>query len=438
MNIHIHKKIKNMNSKKNKIIYILIISILIIVIMVLTLTFYKINKHNQKELRKEKIKQEIYKHYNEYVITNKETDIYTLQNSKYIKSGKIGEKQEITLESKVITHNDKYFKIKNFEQEYYIYYQDVDTIKELSIPDTRHKNYIVYNKNIITKAITNFYDENDTLVYSLQSSYNLPIIINKEDKYGVEYNNKLLYVKTDDVISVKENNNTKETNSKGVPVLNYHFVYNPEEEKCNQVICHTINQFENHLTYIKENNIFTTTMNEFEMYIDGEIQLPKSILITIDDGRNVNLATEILDKFKLNATAFIVTSRYNIEEEFIKSNYVELHSHSHDLHDAGTCPEGHGQGGGLTCLSDKEILEDLKKSRDSLNQTTAFCYPFYEYTKHSIELLKKAGFTMAFAGEYSGGYTKAIVGIDKFRIPRWVIVDYTTMEKFINYVNGYV
>ena len=30
----------------------------------------------------------------------------------------------------------------------------------------------------------------------------------------------------------------------------------------------------------------------------------------------------------------------------------------------------------------------------------------------------------------------AEVGIDKFRIPRWVIVNYTTMDDFISYVSG--
>lgn len=43
---------------------------------------------------------------------------------------------------------------------------------------------------------------------------------------------------------------------------------------------------------------------------------------------------------------------------------------------------------------------------------------------------------MAFAGEKAGGKTKVIPGIDKFRLPRWVIVDYTTKKQFISYING--
>ena len=144
----------------------------------------------------------------------------------------------------------------------------------------------------------------------------------------------------------------------------------------------------------------------------------------------------ICEEYKLNATAFIVTSRYNVEEDFIKSEYVELQSHSNDLHNAGTCPPGHGQGGGLTCKSDEEVLNDLKISIEQLKGAIAFCYPFYEYNDNSIKLLKEAGFKLAFAGEYANGKTKAEVGGDKYQIPRWVIVTYTTMDLFKDYVDG--
>ena len=86
-------------------------------------------------------------------------------------------------------------------------------------------------------------------------------------------------------------------------------------------------------------------------------------------------------------------------------------------------------------VNDK-LLADLKTSREKLDGSTVFCYPFYEYNEYSIKVLKEAGFTMAFAGEKAGGKTKVIPGIDKFRLPRWVIVDYTTKKQFISYVNG--
>ena len=83
------------------------------------------------------------------------------------------------------------------------------------------------------------------------------------------------------------------------------------------------------------------------------------------------------------------------------SNYLEIHSHTWDMHTPGVCEGSHG--GGLLCLDEQTILDDLKKSRESLNNTDILCYPFYEYNARTIELVKKAGFKMALGG----GYRKA-------------------------------
>ena len=47
--------------------------------------------------------------------------------------------------------------------------------------------------------------------------------------------------------------------------------------------------------------------------------------------------------------------------------------------------------------------------------------------------LKEAGFTMAFAGNYGDGLVK--VGMDKFRLPRYVITTSTTIWGLDNYFN---
>ena len=166
------------------------------------------------------------------------------------------------------------------------------------------------------------------------------------------------------------------------------------------------------------------------MYIDGKIQLPKSVVITIDDGWHSLEAATLLNKYKLNGTVFLITSGY--DKNSIESVFVEVHSHTHNMHNAGDCPSG--QGGGIQCLSEEFIQEDLKKSREKLNNTTYFCYPFYEYNDYSISQLKKAGFTMAFAGYYANGKLKASPGIDKFQIPRYIIYNTTTVEKLKNMI----
>ncbi len=421
------KKKKRKINKKGKIF---LISIFIIIILLILGAYFLIAEKEELPL----ISKNYSSYYNKYVEANKDAKLYVKSNEEFTESGVVYKGTKMQLANNY-DKKSQYFKIEDLGGKYYISYNDIDKVDSYYNISTRYKNYIVFNKNIITDKETTFYSD-DGKMYTIKEQLSLPIIIQKQDRYYVEYNNMLLYVLKDDISEVIDSNNTDKTNTLGVPVLNYHFVYNPDQEECDQEICHTEEQFKTHLSYIKDNNYFTPTMAELEMYMDGELRLPSSVVITLDDGRNINIATKILEEYQLNATAFIVTSRYDMSKDFIKSDYVEWQSHSHALHDAGTCPSGYGQGGGLTCLSDDKILEDLRLTREALNGATAFCYPFYEYNSHSIELLKQAGFTMAFAGEYAGGKTKATVGGDKYRIPRWVIVNWTTMDDFISYVSG--
>lgn len=422
---------KKKNKKRNKKILIVIV---IILVLSITLVCYKINKDRLTELRQNNLKQDIISHYNEFVATNKFAAIYQLTNKKYIKAGTIGKGIELTLEQKDITHNDEYLKITNLNEEYYIHYKDLDVVEELTNYDNRYKKYIPFNKNIVTNDTTNFYDEENNLLYTLPQSFNLPIIINKADTYGVEFNNRLLYVKKEDVFEIKENKNTELTNTKGIAVLNYHFFFDTsidgDAEKCNQVICLSTTNLKKHLDYIKNNNIFTPNMEELEMYIDGQIQLPKSVVLTIDDGWRAGVGSNVIAEYELNATIFLMSKYYDPNKYL--NDFIEVHSHGYDLHNPGVCPGG--QGGAIKCLEKSKLLEDLKASQDKLNGTTVFCYPFYEYNNYSIEVLKEAGFTMAFGGYGENGYYKVKPGINRYKLPRYVIYNNTTVSQLKNYI----
>ena len=389
---------------------------------------YFYEKNNM--LKEKDIFKKITSHYNEYVKTNDEVKIYD-KNSNEI--GLIGKGVELGLDEIEINSGTKYFKIKDFDDEYYVKYQDVDKIDALTLYSSRYKSYILFNENIVTNDKTSFYDENNNLVYTFNKSFDLSIIIKDDNRYGIEFNNRLLYVKKDDIKETKENNNTELKNSTGVPVLNYHFAYEDDDNTCNQVICHSASQLKEHFSYIKDNNFFTPTMKELEMYIDKKLQLPqKSVVITFDDGWKADVARKYVDEYEINATLFLITSWYNKEQ--FESEYFEVHSHGDNIHNGGLCSGG--QGGEIKCMDHDKLLTDLKTSREKLDGSTVFCYPFYEYNDYSIKVLKEAGFTMAFAGEYAGGKIKVTPGIDKFRLPRWIIVNYTTKKQFISYVNG--
>lgn len=419
-----------MKKKKRKNNKIIIIISLLLIILVGVIIFIYYSKDSVMPILDNT--NEIEKHYNEFVKTNKESILY---NEKEEEIGKIGKDVELTLNNINIDKDTKYFSIKDLEG-YYIKYQDVDKIDKLTDIDRRYKEYIPFNQNIVTNDITNFYDESGNLIYSLKKEFSLPIIIKDTDKYGVEYNNRLLYINKDDIKEVIDNHNTDKNNSSGIAVLNYHAFYDENNEEarkdCNTSICHSKKQFRSHLELIKKMNMLTLKMKEVEMYVDGKIRLPKSVLITIDDGGKTKDGIDLLTEYQMYATIFLVTSWFD-PKDYYKTDYIELHSHSDNLHNTGDCPTG--QGGGIQCLDEKTIQEDLKKSRDKLNNTTYFCYPFYEYNDYSIKMLKQAGFTMAFIGESNNSDNLIHVGSDKFRLRRFVIADITTINDLTNYFN---
>lgn len=364
--------------------------------------------------------------YGENIMTTNEIKIYTLEDNKYIESGSIGKNVELSIEN----INNEYFKIKDFDN-YYIKYQDVQEIDNYTEYDKRYKEYIVFNYNVETKDKTIFFDDDNNMIYTFDKEYSLPLIIKEEDKYGVEFNNRLLYIKKEDSTLV-EHHNTDLNNASGVGVLNYHAFYdeNDPEDSCPTVICHPKTQFIEQLDFLKENNILTLKMKELEDYIDGKINLPKSVLITIDDGGRDKIAVDLLTEYKMYGTIFLITSWYDAES-YYKTDYIELHSHTHNMHNTGECPGG--QGGAIKCWSKDKIQEDLKQSREDLNGSTYIAYPFYEYNDYAIENLKEAGFTMAFIGESNYADNLVHPGDNKYLLKRFVIVTYTTINDLKEY-----
>lgn len=370
-------------------------------------------------------------HYNDYVVTNKETTLFKQENDQYIEYGKINKDVPLSLEYVLINSNTKYFLIKDLNL--YIPYQDVEPIESFEIDD-RYKNYINFNKNILTQETTTFYDELDNYVYTINQSFNFKVIIMKDNKYGIEYNNQLFYIHSDNIEKIYDNDNSM-SNKEKIRTLTYHFIYNPENTTCDQSICQSLSQFESHLKYIRENDFFTLKLNELEMYLNGEINISdKSIVLTIDDGTIFDIdAIKLLEQYKINATMFVITGRPSGYENF-KSDYLDLESHSNNMHNQYECP-GYGmQGGGILCLDEDKVLEDLKLSQDKLGGSTYFAYPFFDFNDRAISLLKKTGFRLAFIGQYNTDGYSYPNKTDKYKVPRKTFFSTTTMEEFIEYL----
>lgn len=410
----------------------LIISIIILVLFIL-LGFVLINNYiTNKKIKEEKeLVQNIESHYNEYVITNKETKLYKKENDKYIENGKINKSIKLNLADLKISTDTKYFYINELDS--YIYFEDLEKIEEYKKSD-RYKKYIYFNENITTNNITSFYDKDDKLLYTLNKSFDFMVLVKDTDRYGVIFNDELVYIHNYDVKEIYDNKNTDLTNKSRIRTLTYHFLYDENYEECNQWICLSLQKFREQLNYLKENNYLTLTMEELEMYMDGKINIPEnSVVLTIDDATIFNTyAITLLEEYEVNATIFVITS-INKDFDYLKSEYLDLESHSENMHVQYACPGYGSQGGGILCLPEETVLEDLRISQEKIGGSKYFAYPFYDYSNRAIELLKKAGFHMAFIGQSdTDGYSYPGI-TDKFKLRRKTIFSSITMNEFISF-----
>ena len=399
-----------------------------IVSLIFIFIFLGISSYNKKQLFDKKLKEEITisiinKKYSENVITLKDSNLYKKENNKYIKAGKVFKNVNLKLEKTIITSKSKYFKID--DSNYYIYYKNITKTKNNFIKDNRYNNYLYFDENLVTNKNYSLYQDNKK-VFTFNSNDTYKILIKDDSMYGVIYNNELYYINNNEVKDIYKNKNNIYDKALEIPVTVYHFLYLNNEE-CGEIICNSEKQVREEFNYLKDNNYFTINTKEMEYFINGKINLPKnSILITIDDGAQATKFLPILDEYRFNATLFLISSWYKVSD--FKSDYLELASHTHNLHNPGVCSGG--QGSPLKCMDKNSLIDDLKLSRITLNNTDTFCFPFYEYNDYAINIIKEVGFKTA----YIGGDIKARIGEDNYLIPRITIHNKISLNNYIKLI----
>ena len=230
----------------------------------------------------------------------------------------------------------------------------------------------------------------------------------------------------------KGSSNITSDRNVGVPVLMYHNFYDKEKDesaKNNNYV--EIHDFENQLKYLTDNNYYFPSWNELKSFIEGKTCLPEhSVVITVDDGDAsfFDLAIPVIQKYNVKVTAFLVTSW--VENKSILTKYdntkIFFQSHSHDMHKSGT----NGNGAFLT-LSHDEALTDVKTSKEFIGNATVFSYPFGHYSDACENILKEAGYELAF----TKNYYRARPGDDPYSIGRISIEKGLSLETFIQRVS---
>lgn len=242
----------------------------------------------------------------------------------------------------------------------------------------------------------------------------------------------------DVTISVSDNagNKTEKTQkvivrqelTSGLPVLMYHFFYDNSKYYKEDNNWLKIEDFEEQLKYMKENDYYFPTWDEVNDYIDGKIKLPsKSVVLTVDDGDDsfFDLAVPVLQKYKVPATSFVITSWYGARYDS-NMEYVVWESHSNQMHEAGA----NGKGRMVNWTYD-QIVEDLKASSQILGGANVFCYPFGHYNDTAIKALKDSNYILAFTIE--GGRVNK--NSNKYQLPRVRVSDGNSLSYFINSIN---
>ncbi len=174
--------------------------------------------------------------------------------------------------------------------------------------------------------------------------------------------------------------------------------------------------FEQQLSYLKENDFYFPSYPEVKAFIEGKHSLPaKSVVLTFDDGEMgfLNVGVPLLEKHQVPATSFVIASDADAAQKVIdhRSPYVAFESHSFGMHKPGG---NVGHGGIISAMSRDEIAADLKHAQEIVGGTQAFAYPFGDVTDDGRAAVRDAGILCAFTTQNSWAH----VGDDVTALPR--------------------
>ncbi len=234
-------------------------------------------------------------------------------------------------------------------------------------------------------------------------------------------------------VTAEAQNNTKSTeiNSGQITCFVYHRFGDSRYPSTNI----SVNDFRNHLTFLKNNNYHVVTLQKaLEFLVTGKPVSEKTVALTVDDGYKSFLENgmPVLREFGYKATLFINTQQFGsgdflsaeeIRQLIHEGIEVENHSHSH-AHFVNFSPEE---------IADT-FRNDLSKSQEIFMENFGFkpklyAYPYGEYTPEMQKILKEEGYIAAFAQK--SGVVSALS--DSYALPRFPVAgSYSKLDDFVN------
>lgn len=203
--------------------------------------------------------------------------------------------------------------------------------------------------------------------------------------------------------------------AKNVKVLMYHRVLNERPPKSSPWHYVTTKEFEQQMSWLDRLGFNTITFEDYCLYLDGKLTLPKkSVIITFDDGYldTYTNAIPIMLKYNMKGVIYVMGNRNLSSAEWEESHEknlcllmsddqvreadsygFEIGAHSYDHLD-------------LLKLNQSEVRDEARRSRESLNKilnksVLSFAYPYGRVDYKTQEIIKKEGFKFA-CGVYTG------------------------------------
>jgi len=194
----------------------------------------------------------------------------------------------------------------------------------------------------------------------------------------------------------------------------------------------SVENFRQHLEFLKENNFNVLTLSEALDLLDKNELPEKTVVLTVDDGYQsfFENAMPLLREFEFSATLFINTNQFGSGDFLSVQQIKELHEEGIEI---GNHSHSHAH---FTNFSPAERLDtfrrDLERSQKIFTQKLEiqpqlYAYPYGEYTPEMQEVLKESGYKGA-AAQKSGVIASYS---SRFALPRFPMAGiFTRTERF--------
>ncbi|MBR2712580.1 MAG: polysaccharide deacetylase family protein [Bacilli bacterium] len=198
------------------------------------------------------------KYYSEYVLVSKNTNLYDSKNKSV---GTIYKNSYLELDK---YNNKKYFKIK--DSDYYVYYKDINKTKKKDINIKEY--YVSIGENITLKDNTKLYiDEKERLKINKGSTYE--VLLKDDNYYYFRLLGNLYGVKKDDVKDVTPIKSVKKS------FMSILFFENSNDN------------IDAQFKYLKENGNFGITLEDFNLWFNGKININNHGLFILSQNEEV-------------------------------------------------------------------------------------------------------------------------------------------------------